>query len=188
MTLAATYADLGLHQYNELAKVFAQRSTTTVPAFTGGAVSAATVLSLAVELYAKCLVYQRKRFYPQVHNITEILDYLPPEVVASVEKRYIQLQAKRPNLLKFEVGLDASHAALAAAGQLGFDGALCEISEMFVKLRYLHESFDSGFQLGFDFHSLLLMIDALRLEITTYNGPVKIELGGPRPWKGQVLD
>ena len=182
-TLAATYAELGLHQYNELAKVFAQRTATTPAAFTGGAVSAATVLALAAELYSKCLVYQRKLVYPQVHHIRDILDHLPVDVVESVAKRYDELLAKKPNLLKFEVGLDATHAPPARAGALSFEQAITEISEMFVKLRYLHESFDSGFQLVFDFHSLLLVINALDLEIAAFNGPIKIEVGAPRPWK-----
>lgn len=168
--LARKYARLGIVEYRAFQQTFNGGGATPAEV-TSSAVSAATILGLSAELFAKTLVFQRLAIYPQIHNVRDVVEHLPSEVVASLSSRYSALLARKPNLLRFSTSFGGNASSGGRpAGRLSFDEALEEVSELFVRLRYLHESFDSGFAIDIDFHSPILIVESLCLEVDNHKG------------------
>lgn len=182
LSLAQSYADMGLSGYNRLGEAFhvAQNSGEKLTeAVTTGAVSSAMTLAFSAELFVKVLHFQRSGVYPRGHDLAVLINGFPEELQASLEARYNEIVDKKPNILSLRYEMFEGEGAPPSSELIPrvadrFEEAIALASPLFVKLRYLYEEVTPGFCADIDFRWLIFLIEACRLEIDQFAGPGKI--------------
>lgn len=179
-TLADSYADMGLFEYNKLAHRFyappAGRESNFFD-WMSQSLPTATLLAFSAELYLKVMLLQREPVFVRKHELRDLFDLLPDDCKQRNRDRFDVEMNKSLRIMTIRFEKTPRHGGPAnsnpAPAALSIDEALSTANDLFVKTRYFYES-AASVPTEIDFRSLIFPINAFREEIGKFDGAVTI--------------